>query len=78
MLAQSWAEGGTGTRQGEDTDNAEYWAGLAEQRASEAGYVQFDIHDDDGCMYVVYAGHIGEDVTFEVNEQSGILEVIYT
>ena len=78
VLARSWAEGGTGTRQGEDTDNAEYWAGLAEQRASEAGYVWFDINDEDGCMYVIVAGQLEEDVEFEVNEELGILEVIYT
>lgn len=28
--AQSWAEGGTGTRPGEDTDNAKYWAEQAQ------------------------------------------------
>lgn len=28
--ARSWAEGGTGTRTGEDTANAKYWAGRAE------------------------------------------------
>lgn len=27
--AQSWAVGGTGTRPGEDTNNAKYWAGVA-------------------------------------------------
>lgn len=30
-LAESWAVGGTGTRPGEDTDNAEYWAEQAQQ-----------------------------------------------
>ena len=30
-LAESWAVGGTGTRPGEDTDNAEYWAQQAQQ-----------------------------------------------
>ena len=35
-LAQSWAQGGTGTRQGEDTDNAEYWANQAQGYAQEA------------------------------------------
>ena len=30
-LAQSWAVGGTGTRDGEDTDNAHYWAQQAQQ-----------------------------------------------
>jgi len=31
--AESWAVGGTGTRQGEDTDNARYWAKQAEAAA---------------------------------------------
>lgn len=30
-LAESWAVGGTGTRQGEDTNNAQYWAQQAQQ-----------------------------------------------
>lgn len=76
-LAQSWAEGGTGKRAGEDTDNAEYWAGLAQQGAEYAGYVYFEVDQSDGCMYVTVAGHIGEDVDFEVNEETGQLEVIY-
>lgn len=78
ILAQSWVKGGTGTRSGEDTDNAEYWAGLAQQGAEYAGYVLFEVDESDGCMYVTVAGHIGEDVDFEVNEETGILEVIYT
>ena len=76
-LARSWAEGGTGTRPGEDTDNAEYWAGLAHQGAEFAGYVFFEVDESDGNMYVTVAGHIGEDVDFEVNEETGELEVIY-
>ena len=34
--ARSWAEGGTGSRPGEDTDNAEYWAGQAKTEAQKA------------------------------------------
>lgn len=34
VLAESWAVGGTGTRLGEDTNNAEYWASEA-QRVSQ-------------------------------------------
>lgn len=33
-LAESWAVGGTGTREGEDTNNAEYWAQQAQSIAS--------------------------------------------
>jgi|GEM_PF-2666273 len=32
-LAESWAAGGTGTREGEDTDNAKYYAQIAQQVA---------------------------------------------
>lgn len=31
--AESWARGGTGTREGENEDNAEYWAGQAKANA---------------------------------------------
>ena len=62
----------------ESEENAEHYADVAQQGAETAGYVYFEIDDSDGCMYVTTAGHIGEDVTFEVNEESGILEVIYT
>ena len=30
-LSRSWAQGGTGTRTGEDTNNAKYWCGKAQQ-----------------------------------------------
>ena len=39
--AQSWAVGGTGTRDGEDTNNAKYWAEQAQQGAS-GGVVSFN------------------------------------
>lgn len=35
-LAESWAVGGTGTRDGEDTNNSEYWAQKASESAQEA------------------------------------------
>lgn len=34
--ARSWAEGGTNTRPGEDTDNSEYWAGRSATDADRA------------------------------------------
>ena len=39
--AQSWAVGGTGTREGEDKNNAKYWAGQAQQAAG-GGVVSFN------------------------------------
>lgn len=32
--AESWTKGGTGTREGEDTDNARYWCGKAQEVAN--------------------------------------------
>lgn len=37
QTAQSWAVGGTGSREGEDTNNAKYWAEQAEQAAQGGG-----------------------------------------
>lgn len=34
--SESWAVGGTGTREGEDTDNSKYYAGLAQAEAERA------------------------------------------
>lgn len=39
--AQSWAVGGTGAREGEDTNNAKYWAKQAQQAAG-GGVVSFN------------------------------------
>lgn len=39
--AQSWAVGGTGTREGEDTNNAKYWAEQAQHTAG-GGVVSFN------------------------------------
>lgn len=36
VLAESWAAGGTGTRPGENTNNAKYWANRAEAEADRA------------------------------------------
>lgn len=40
-LSESWAVGGTGTREGEDTDNAKYWAKAA-QGAAGGGVSSFN------------------------------------
>lgn len=36
LLSQSWAEGGTGIRADEDTNNSKYWAGVAQAEADRA------------------------------------------
>lgn len=76
-LAESWAVGGTGTRPGEDSDNAKHYAELAEQGAEESGYAWFDVHDDDGHMHVYISDNLSEDVSFAIDEFKGHLEVTY-
>lgn len=74
--AESYAVGGTGTRQDEDIDNAKYYSELAAQSAETAGYAWFDIDDSDGEMYVTVANNLDNDLTFAIDEASGELEVI--
>ena len=74
--AESYAVGGTGTRPGEDTDNAKHYAEVAAQHADSAGYAWFDINDQDGELYVTVANNLDNDLTFEVNENTGELEVV--
>lgn len=76
-LAESWAIGGTGTRSGEDTDNAKYYAEIAAQGAEESGYAWFNVHQDDGEMYVYISDNLFEDVHFSVKTSDGTLEVTY-
>lgn len=81
--AEAWAVGqrnGVDVPQDDVTYNnsAKHYAELASQGAEKSGYVFFDVNDEDGCMYITTVGHIGEDITFEVDEEQGILEVIYT
>lgn len=76
-LAESWAVGGTGTRTGEDTDNAKYYSEVAQQGAEEAGYAWFDIDDETGLMMVTVTDNLAEDVAFAINENTGELEVIF-
>lgn len=74
-LSESWAVGGTGTRPNEDVNNAAFWAKVANYGADKAGYVVFDVNDDDGHMYVTVTENLADDVDFRVNESTGRLEV---
>lgn len=60
-LAESWAVGETGTRPGEDTDNAKYYAKLAEQQAAEGGWIRFYI---DKRGYLHYVKTPNTEITF--------------
>ena len=75
VLAESWAVGDTGTREGEDQNNAKFWALVAQQGAEHSGYAIFDVNDQDGQMYVTITDPLAQDISFLVNENLGTLEV---
>lgn len=75
-LSESWAVGGTGTREGEDADNAKHYAELAAQSADTAGYAWFDIDEATGEMIVTVANNLDNDLLFQINEAVGELEVV--
>lgn len=75
-LAQSWAVGGTGTRDGEDTDNSKYYAERAEAAAEKNGFVRFEVDVTDGYLYAyVTSNKLLDPATFHVDEETGMLEV---
>lgn len=51
-LSESWAVGGTGTRDGEDTDNSKYYSELSQQAANESGWMHFYIDENGHLIYV--------------------------
>lgn len=62
-LSQSWAEGGTGIRPGEDTNNAEYWAGVAQDVA--------DVHIATNDTVGIVKGNEGE-INIDIGGQMSI------
>ena len=58
--AESWAQGGTGTRTGEDTDNSEYWAGRSHTDADRA--------KDEADRAAQYAGFLTPSFIIQNNQ----------
>lgn len=79
--SEAWA---VGTRGGEPVpaedetyqNNAEFYAHLAEQGASEAGFVWFDVQELTGELIVTVTVNLAEDVEFTINNETGELEVL--
>lgn len=61
----------------QSAQSAEEFADLAGQHASEAGYVIFDVNDQDGKLYVKKTDNMS-GISFEVNDSDGTLGVIMT
>ena len=69
-LAESWAQGGTGTRPGEDTDNAEYWANQAQGYANQA-----TVPAVEGVYNVILTGTVTQD-RYALIIESGTLKLL--
>ena len=70
-LAESWAVGGTGTRENEDVNNAWFWSEMAKQNSSEQGWVTFYI-DAEGVLHYVKTENAALDFYIDA---AGILHV---
>lgn len=77
VLAESWAEGGTSTRQNEDWENAKFYAQMAQVGAAESGYAYFNMDQETGEIIATVTDNLAEDVQFEINEQTGEMEVVF-
>lgn len=70
--AESFARGGTGTRDGEDSDNAKFYSEKAKQAASNGGWMFFEINST-GHLEMIKQGV--ENVSFALN--NGRMEVTF-
>ena len=55
--------------------SAQESAELAQQSLEQAGYVWFDVHDEDGELYVAKTDNL-DTLNFRIDEETGILGVI--
>lgn len=75
VLAESWAVGGTDTRPGENADNAKYYAQMAEEAATEKGFVSFSIVAP-GHLIMYITENLTDAINFVITD-NGSLEVQY-
>ena len=71
LLSESWAVGGTGTREGENTNNSKYYSDVSKSAASEANKAEDDIRElvDEAQMYSAFT-------TFDVDFETGELKFL--
>lgn len=88
VLSESWARGGTGTREGEDTDNSKYYSNISKSSAKNARQSAEEIRElvDEAQMYSAYTifemnfetgelTYLSRNYKFDVDENSGELIV---
>ena len=74
-LAESWAVGGTGTRDGENIDNAKFYAERAAMGADKTGWLFSDFNQETGILRITVSDDLKEDVTFNVDYSTGMMEI---
>lgn len=72
-LSKSWAVGDTGVRPGENSDNAKYYARMAQQGAAEKGFVSFAIVAP-GYLTMYITDNLTDAINFVI-DTNGELEV---
>ena len=73
LLSKSWAAGGTGSRAGEETNNAMFWAQMAQQGAESSGYIFADVNEETGRLEIVVVGQLANELDFRIDETTGKL-----
>ena len=87
MLAQSYAVGGVGVREGEDTDNAKYYSNVSRSASENANKMYDESHEllNETKLYSSYTyfnvnfetgelGYISANCDFKVNQETGNLD----
>ena len=78
--SEAWATGEVGGVPTSDEtyhNNAKWWAEMAQQSAEESGFAWFDVDEDTGEAIVTITDNLDAEVSFEVNVNTGELEVAF-
>lgn len=87
LLSESWAKGGTGIREGEDTNNSMYFSNVSRSAAEDADMVYADARGllNEAIRHTAFTSflvdfengnleYMSSNSTFDVNEENGDLE----
>lgn len=87
LLSESWAKGGTGIRDGEDTNNAKYFSNVSKSAAEDMDMVSTEAREllEEARLQTTFTsfhvdfetgnlGYLSANYTFNVNEETGNLE----
>lgn len=74
-LAESWAVGGTGTRDGENIDNAKFYAERAAMGADKTGWLWSEFNQETGILRIVVSDDLKDEMTFNVDYSTGRMEI---